>query len=68
MTSVMSEKEARRAGLLPPKPANKSRRTAPREKGTASLCVKCGETFTTIASEDRHVTNTGHARYETVLT
>jgi zinc-finger of acetyl-transferase ESCO len=32
-----------------------------------TVCKTCGERFTTAASEDRHVHDTHHARYELVL-
>jgi hypothetical protein len=66
MTARLTEREARRAGLLAAKATRTTRRTAPREKGTTSLCVGCGATFTTIAAEDRHVA-LGHNRFESVL-
>lgn len=66
MTVRMSEREARRAGLTAPKPRT-TRKTAPREPGTTSRCVTCGQVFATVAAEDRHVNETRHGRYE-VLT
>lgn len=59
----MSETEARRAGLLPPKKARTTRKTEPRG-GAESRCHTCGATFTTDAAETRHVEDTRHARYE----
>lgn len=64
MTARMSEREARRAGLVAPK-SRTTRRVAPREKGTRSRC-KCGEEFTTIAAEDAHVA-AGHNRFESLF-
>jgi uncharacterized C2H2 Zn-finger protein len=65
----MSLAEAKAEGLLDGKPKLKrtTRQTAPRN-GAPSRCTACGTVFTTDASETRHVEETGHARYETVLT
>lgn len=59
----MTETEARRAGLLPPRKARTTRKTEPRG-GAESRCCTCGDTFTTDARETSHVEGTGHARYE----
>jgi len=68
MTARISAKEAKALGLSAPdaKPAKK--RTT-RKTGSGpyhTRCKTCGEEFTTAASEDRHVHETHHARYELV--
>ncbi|MCD6056486.1 MAG: hypothetical protein K0Q89_16 [Thermomicrobiales bacterium] len=42
-------------------------RHAPAAECSDTRCCTCGEIFTTIAAEDRHVVETRHARYESVL-
>lgn len=63
----MSEAEARRAGLLPGKPAKKrtTRKSEPRN-GAVSRCVKCDATFSGDAAETRHVEQEHHHRFESV--
>lgn len=58
MAAHITTKDAARMGL-----------TAPRAKRTPYLtrCVKCGVTFDTMAGETRHMTDTGHRRFELVL-
>ena len=66
MAVRLSAAEARRLGLGNT-PASRPRTTRREARGPyATRCVLCGETFETIASEDRHVTLT-HARFELVL-
>lgn len=65
VTVRMSEKEAKRAGLVAPK--SKSTRRAAPHAGAISRCCSCKTEFTTIAAENRHVEETKHARYETVI-
>lgn len=67
MSAHMSEKEARRAGLIAPK-AKTTRKRAPKDKRDRTRCVACDEVFETAAAETRHVEQVGHHRYETVLT
>lgn len=49
----------------PPPPAV-DRRRRPRQR-YASTCHDCGEHFDTQAAETRHMTRTGHARYQLEL-
>ena len=48
-----------------PVPATRRRGISDRRYHTR--CLDCGEDFATAASEDRHVTETHHARYELIL-
>jgi hypothetical protein len=49
-----------------PVPANK-RRSYSHDGKYHTRCIDCGEEFSTAASEDRHVTESHHARYELIL-
>ena len=62
MPAHLSESEARALGISAPRGrAPKDRRTA---KGPyLTVCKTCGEEFTTMASEDRHLKETKHIRY-----
>jgi hypothetical protein len=69
----LTTEEAKRLGIgVPPgrgRAAGRARvRTTKHEAGGPyrTRCVACRIEFTTMASEDRHVTETGHARYELV--
>ena len=66
----MTVAEARAAGLLDTaKPTGRrrtTRETAPRD-GAVTVCVDCGQRFTTDAAETRHVAATRHARYQLEL-
>lgn len=65
MVAHMTEKEARRAGLIKPA-TKKTRQTAPRQK-SESRCTTCGTTFTGETAERRHADNERHHRFEMVL-
>lgn len=58
--------EARRLGIDTPRStSSRSRRTA---RGTYhTRCHDCGERFLTVASEGRHLDDTGHHRFEVVI-
>lgn len=59
--------EARALGVdVPARQARTTRRTARREYLTR--CHDCGETFPSVAAEDRHLADTGHHRYDLDLT
>lgn len=63
MTAHLTATEARALGLdQPARRARTTRRTAP--GAYATRCHTCGATFTTQAAEDRHLTATGHPRYD----
>jgi hypothetical protein len=64
MTARLSNADLRRLGLVPDKKRT-TRRTAGGPYHT--ICVLCRQEFTTRASEDRHVNETGHPRYALVL-
>ena len=68
MTARLSAAEAKALGLTSTSAAKKrtTRRTA---KGGPyhTRCRTCGEEFTTAASEDRHVHDTHHVRYDLVV-
>lgn len=68
MSIQMSEAEARRAGLIKGKPSSRKRADGGRQ-GAVSRCATegCGATFTSDVLEDRHLAETGHGRYETVV-
>lgn len=67
MTARITTAEARALGLdVKPSSSRTTRKVARGPYHT--VCVRCREDFTTAASEDRHVTETHHARYELVLT
>lgn len=61
----MSEKEARRAGLLPRKSKRTTRKEA--EGPFRSQCWTCEEVFDTQAAETRHLLATRHTRYEVIF-
>jgi hypothetical protein len=57
--------QARAMGAAVPAGRKKDRSTA---KGPyLTICKTCGEQFTTMASEDRHLKETKHIRYEIVI-
>jgi hypothetical protein len=65
----MTVAEAKAAGLLDgttatgrPKKKRTTQKSSPRNK-SVTVCVQCGERFTTDAAETRHVDSTGHPRY-----
>ena len=65
MTVRLTPAEARRLGIDPtPTRTRTTRREAAGPYHTR--CTTCGDEFTTIAAEDRHLT-AGHHRYELVL-
>lgn len=68
MAVVLTPAEARKLGLSVPKSA----RARPRDRSEAhggylTVCHACSTQFDKAAAEDRHVNETGHARYEVVL-
>lgn len=65
MTIRMTEEQARKAGLL--KDPSTSKRKGMGRGGAKSRCAACGEEFTGDAAETRHLEETKHARYETVI-
>lgn len=74
MTVRLTRAEAELLGVLrnakaqpapPPAPRKRRRRTAPGPYHT--VCVYCAAIFTTAASEDRHVEDTRHGRYQLIL-
>ena len=71
MTVHLTAKEAAALGI----DTSKGRRVAERKPGSRALprgyhtvCAACRVEFTTQASEDRHLADTGHRRYEVVIT
>jgi len=60
----LSKAEAKALGLPVPKPT-KTRREA--SGPYLTRCKTCQEEFKTMASEDRHVRDTHHARYEVII-
>jgi DNA-directed RNA polymerase subunit RPC12/RpoP len=66
MAISMSEKEARRAGLIKGKPSTKKRADGGR-RGARSICAACGAEFTSDTRETEHMEQTGHNRYEIPL-
>jgi len=77
MTAHLTVAEARALGLDPSagtgaRPPSGARRRSTRKAVDAAecapnRCVTCGETFGGEKAEARHLKQTGHARYETVL-
>lgn len=66
MSIRMTEEQARAAGLLKGKAKKKS--TAGMGRGGAvSRCTTCQVEFTSDAAEDRHMAETPHRRFETVV-
>jgi hypothetical protein len=63
MTARLSNADLRRLGLAAPKRTTRKTATGP----YLTECVMCKTRFTTRASEDRHVNETGHPRYSLVL-
>ena len=68
----MTAKQAERLGLLgkgePVKKKRSTRKTAPPKECSDTRCHTCGEVFTTIAAEDRHLAaNRDHCRYDCVI-
>jgi len=66
VTAHLTVAQARALGLDVPAPRSRPTRRALPGHGR-SRCFVCGEVFSTIAAEDRHVVETSHARYECVL-
>ena len=67
MTAVKMSAAAARA-LVQPEPDSSGHRTPRRRPGPyATACHECQELFFTMASETRHLNETGHSRYELVL-
>ena len=67
MTAIKVTVAQARAMGVNPSPAPVKRTTRTVAAGPyATVCKACGATFTTMASEDRHVTLT-HSRFELVL-
>lgn len=65
MVARITAKEAQRLGLDVKAKRTKNRAEA---KGPyLSRCKTCGQEFTVEASEDRHVNETHHARYEVLI-
>lgn len=58
--------EARALGLPAPKARARTRTTRKVVRGQQyhTVCKVCDEEFLTQAAEDRHLADTGHARYE----
>ena len=66
MTARLTAAEAKALGLT--KPATRPRSTRKTGRGPYhTRCRTCLEEFTTAASEDRHVHDTHHVRYDLVL-
>lgn len=67
MPAHLTPAQARALGVDVPASSGAGRRTRKAAPGHGvSRCATCGETFTTDAAEDRHVT-AGHNRFETVV-
>jgi hypothetical protein len=68
MTVQMTAGQARALGIDVAAPGRK-RTTRKEVTGTPyrTACVLCGDTFTTIAAEDRHLKETRHPRYALIL-
>jgi len=67
VTAHLTEAEARALGLdVPKKKTRTTRKTGAGPYHTR--CTACSSEFTTAASEDRHLAETHHSRYELVLT
>jgi len=70
MTVQMTAAQARKLGIdLTGAKAAKVKTTRRTVKGAPylTICKTCGMEFRTVASEDRHVKEFKHARYEVVL-
>jgi hypothetical protein len=66
MPAHLTPSEARALGI----PAPRGR--APKDRSTAkgpylTVCKSCGEQFTTMAAEDRHLHETHHIRYQILI-
>lgn len=67
MTAHLTPAQARKLGIdVPDAPKVRQTRKALPGHGTSTCCT-CGEVFTTIASEDRHVKATLHPRYSSEI-
>jgi len=64
MAARLSKAEAKALGLPVPAPT-KTRREA--SGPYLTVCRTCGEEFTTMAAETRHLVDTHHARYEVIF-
>jgi hypothetical protein len=70
MAARISQAEARALGLSAPENSGRSRKSKPvrkRKRTYHTRCVSCGMEFTTEASEERHLADNHHARYENVI-
>ncbi len=76
MPARLSTKQAKQLGLpgvertTPKGKKKRDRSTVPAKECLDSRCVTCGEQFaaaTAEAKEARHLADTGHVRYESVL-
>jgi len=68
MTVNLTPAQAKAMGLdVPVKVSKRNRKAAPTRGTYHTRCKTCGEEFRTMASEDRHVHDTHHPRFETVL-
>jgi hypothetical protein len=65
MPARLSRADLKRLGVDVPKSSSRGSRGAPGPYHTR--CVECDEHFHTIVSEDRHVIDPGHRRFETIL-
>ena len=66
VTARITAAQARALGIDAPKA--KQRTTRKEATGPyRTRCTTCGEEFTSMAAEDRHVTDTLHARYAICL-
>lgn len=66
MTAKLTEREAAALGLID-KPARKRGIRKEASGRYRTCCVTCGQQFTTIAAENRHLLESLHCRYEVVL-
>ena len=66
MTAVhVTAAQAKKLGITPTEPAPSVRPRRRRARSPyATVCHDCGETFTTQASETRHLDDTRHCRYQ----
>lgn len=64
MTLHLTAEQAAALGLVDRKPGRQTRKAM--KLPHWSRCVACDTVFTTTVSEDRHVKETGHARYESL--
>jgi hypothetical protein len=67
VSARLTTAEARALGLPAPRSAPRTTRRTVKGAKYLTRCKTCGEEFTTVASEDRHLKATHHARYDIVL-